>query len=169
MSFTAFDPVVNIISQIGYSFDVDHDGNDESCVSFSYPDGEYKGDTCYVPLYTSDEARTGELPYMPFIEVLLVDAPSRTHNVQGDIKFGEAYIDFNIHVVNTDEINKIKTWLPVCKNELCDLITQNRHVVSGCTWMEVIDNGRAYTEAAGKQIIFHHVISIYANEYDNGI
>jgi len=168
LAYQAYDPRTSIIAKIGYTYDVDRDGTDESCVTFSYPDGSNKGDTCYVPLFLPSECRTGELPYMPFIEVTLVDAPSRTHNVTGDIKFNEAYMDFNIYVTNCDEINQIKTWMPACKNELIDKITEKRHAVSSCTWMEANDTGREIIENIGKKVIFHHVISVYANEHDSG-
>jgi len=167
LSFAAFDPRQDILNQIGYNYNVYDDDIDRSCISFSYPDGPYKDDICYVPMLFPNEVRSGELPNMPFIEVTLVDAPSGTHNVQGDVKENEAYIDFNIYVTNTDEINKIDTWMPVCKNEIVNLITQNRHV-SGCTWMEVIDTGREIVEQTGKTTIFHHVISIYCFEYNKG-
>jgi hypothetical protein len=159
---------MNIITKIGYSYDVDGDGTDESCVSFAYPDGENKDDTCYVPLFMPSEARTGELPYMPFIELTLVDAPSRTHNISGDFKFDEAYIDFNIYAANSDEINQMKTWMEACKDEVIDKITDKRHSVSNCTWMEVVDTGREIIENIGKKVVFHHVVSIYTNGYQSG-
>jgi len=168
MSYTAYDPRRNIISTIGYSYDVDGDDNYESCVTFSYPDGEYKGDTCYVPLYTPEECRTGELPFMPFIEVTLVTALSETNNISGDTKFDEAYIDFNIYAAKNDKINSIKTWMPACKNEVVDKITTNRHNFSSCTWIEVRDSGREIIENVDKKVIFHHVISVYANSYQGG-
>jgi hypothetical protein len=168
VAYTAFDPRTDIISAIGYSYDVDGDGNDESCVSFNYPDGEYTGDRCYVPLFLPSEARTGELPNMPFIEVTLVDAPGRVHNVQGDVRVDEAYMDFNIYAANTDKIYQMKTWMPVCKNELVDKIMEKRHTVSNCTWVEPVDMGREMFEQTPTRVVFHHVISVYAYEYDSG-
>ena len=168
MSYRAYDPRTSILATIGFDYDVDGDGTDESCVSFSYPDGPNKDDTCYVPVFLPSECRTGELPFMPFIEFTLVDAPSATHNVSGDIKFDEAYMDMNIYAANSDEINQIKTWMPACKNRVIDLITSNRHDVSSCTFMEARDTGREIIETYGKQVVFHHVISIYANNYQSG-
>jgi len=164
MTYTAFDPRVDIINAIGYSYDVDDDGVDESCISFSYPDGPLKGDTCYVPLFMPSEARTGELPYFPFIELTLVDAPGRVDNVQGDTRFDKAYVDFNIYVANKDEIT-IKTWVKDLKDELIDRIMTYRHTVSDCTWVEPEDTGREIIETDGKRVVFHYVVSAYANRY----
>lgn len=165
MSYSAFDPRQDIISKIGYDYDVDGDGDDESCISFSYPDGEWKGDTCYVPMFLPSECRTGELPYMPFIEVTLVDAPGEVHNISGNVRRDEAYIDFNIYATNTDKINQMKTWMVSCKNEVVDKIMQNRNDVSNCTWVEPVDTGREIIEQTGQKVIFHHVISLYAMNY----
>ena len=165
MSYLCFDPRADIISAIKDSWDVDEDGIDESVVSFTYPDGPYTGDKCSVPMFTTAEVRTGELPYMPFIEVTLVDAPGRVHNVQGDVRFDEAYVDFNIYATNTDKINSMKTWMKACKNEIVDKVMSYRHTVSSCSWVEPIDTGREIIETIGKKTIFHHVVSLYANNY----
>lgn len=167
MAYTAFDPRSVIISTIGHSIDFNGDDIDESCVSVIYPDSDSKGDRCYIPMYVASEARYGELPHLPFIEVTLVDAPVETHNVQGDVKMKEAYIDFNIYAVNTDNIN-IKTWMPVVKNELIDKLTEYRQVVSGVEDIEVTNSGREIFEVEGGQTTFHHVISIYSYSYDSG-
>jgi len=167
MVYNAFDPRRDIITSIGFSYDVDGDGTDESCISFAYPDGEQTGDTCYVPLFMPSESRTGELPNTPLIELTLVDAPGRVHNVQGDVRFDEAYIDMHIYASNTDEIYQMKTWMPVCKNEIINRVMTYRNTVSNCSWVEPIDTGREQFEQTGKKVIFHHIITLYANNYDN--
>ena len=168
LSYTAFNPISDIVETIGDHWDVDGDGTNESVISFDYPDGDYKGSRCSVPMLTTAETRTGELPYMPFIEVTLVDSPGAVHNISGSVRRDEAYVDLNIYATNTDEINSMDTWMQACKDQIINRIMNFRNSVSNCTWVEPIDVGREIIETTGKKTIFHHVVSLYAMNYMNG-
>ena len=62
----AFDPRVYIRNQIGYTKYMDRE--DRSTVSVV----DDRNDKVYIPLYLPGEVRTGDLPTMPFIEMVLV-------------------------------------------------------------------------------------------------
>ena len=165
MSYTGFNPIVNIINDIGYEWDVDGDGNQESCLTITYPSGPVKGNICYIPMYTTDEVRSGELPTMPFIEFTHVTGPGSVHNIQGDVRYDQAYIDMNIYAALNDEIDIMKTWMKTVEDEIYNQIMTWRHGISDCSWVEPIDN-REIIEMDGKKVIYHNIISLYANRYD---
>jgi len=156
----AFDPRSTIISQIGYTKYLE--GDDRSTVSVL----DDRDDTRYLPLYLPGEARTGQLPTLPFIEVNLMTSPHTTMNIAGDKKLQEIHLDFNIMYSDMDNITA-STFGTDVANELCDLIFTHRCDVSGCTYMEVVNAGREIIEATDeKQVIFHRVVEIYAMNYE---
>ena len=162
ISYWSFDIRDNIRNKIGTARDVDGDDQDELTISVV----DDWNDTIYIPLFVPADVRTGEMPNMPFVEMTMVDTPVRTHNVQGDVKFQEAYIDFNIYYTNTDHISAT-TFGRVVADEIVSKITDNRHSVPSCYFCEVINDGREIIESynEGKSVVFHRVVSIYCNNY----
>ncbi len=155
----AFDPRAAIISQIGYTKFIE--GQDVSTVSVL---DDYS-DALYLPLYLPGEARTGQLPTLPFIEVKLMTSPHTTMNVAGDKKLQEAYLDFDIMYANVDKVTP-STFGTSVTNELCDLIFINKCLVSTCTYMEVVNAGREIFEGVDeKQVVFHRIVEVYAMNY----
>jgi hypothetical protein len=167
ISYNAFDPRGDIRTAIGHTHYML--GEDLSTVSVTYPSGELEGDTCYIPLYLPGECRTEELPPMPFIEMTLVTSPVGVHNVQGDVRDQECYLDFNLYYTNTDAVVATEFGKTVA-DELVDKIMSHRHNISDCSWCEVLNDGREIIESynAGKLVVFHRVIECYAQNYDSG-
>ena len=163
MSYSSFDMREAIREQIGTSKYLN--GNDEYVISI---EDDYH-DTIDIPLLLPGEARGDENREMPFIEMVMVTAPVEVHNVQGDVRRQEGYIDFNIYYTNTDNITPSKFGKTIA-DELVDKIMQNRHSVTGTYWMEVINDCRELIEEAvsGKSVIFHRVVEIYCNNYTKG-
>jgi hypothetical protein len=140
-------------------------GFDESTISVT--DDEHN--TIYVPMLFPDEARGENNREMPFIEMTLMTEPNRTRSVDGVVHDETAYLDFHIYYAKTDNITP-RTFGKAVADELVDKITQNRHSVSGCSWMEVSNKGREMFEQAisGKQVVFHRVVEIFCLNYSNG-
>jgi len=154
MSHTAFDPRSDIISTIGFTRYVD--GVDRSTVSV---ENKY-GDKVFIPLLLPGEARTGDLPRLPMIEVNLMSSPHSTINIGGDVKYQEAYIDFNIYYTHTSDIEPATFGVSVA-DELCNLITSKRNNLPIGMYMEVINSGREIIEQQdGKQVVFHRVVEV---------
>jgi len=114
------------------------------------------------------EVRTQELYPMPFIEMNLVTQPVRVHNVQGDVREQEAYIDFNFYYTDTDNVDSTTFGKIVC-DEIVNKIMTYRHDVSSCSWMEVVNDGREIieTDGSGKQVVFHRVVEVYCMNFNS--
>ena len=162
MSYSSFDPRVNIRNKIGYTAYVN--GEDISTVSVT----DNWDDTVYIPLYLPGEVRTGDMPELPFIEMKLVTSPAKPMNIGADVRNQDCYIDFHIMYVDTENITPTVFGKTIA-DELVDKITQNRCDVSSCSFMEVINDGREFEEYVdGKGIIFHRVVEVHCKNYSNG-
>ena len=155
----AFDPRVYIRNQIGYTKYMDRE--DRSTVSVV----DDRNDKVYIPLYLPGEVRTGNLPVMPFIEMVLVTSPAVTMDIGGGVKEQEAYLDFNIYYTNTEHITASEFGKTVA-DEIESKILTNRSSVSYTYFVEVVNSGREIIEAEeGKQVIFHRVLEIKCKNY----
>ena len=161
--FSSFDPRDDIRGQIATEKDIDNDNVDEYVISVT----DNWNDTVEIPLLFPAEARTGDMAEMPFIEMVLVNQPATTRNVGGDVKYQEAYIDFNIYYANTDNISA-GTFGRKVADELVNLITTNRSSVSDTYFIEVINNGRELFEhdSSGKIVVFHRILEVRVDNYD---
>lgn len=166
MAYSSFDPRASIRTSIGYTWYNDEEDKDLSVVSCTNDRGDY----IYVPLYLPGDVRTGSLPEMPFIEMTLITSPVGVHNVQGDVRDQECYIDFNIYYADMDNISPTAFGKTIA-DALVGKIMDYRQNISNCTWCEVINDGRELIEEyeEGKSVIFHRVVETYAKNYDNGI
>ena len=159
MAIDSFDIRQFVIDQIGYSWDVDDDGTNESTISVT----DNENDTLYIPMYLPTEARTGSLPELPLIEVNLVTSPSKIAGMQ-HVLYDECYFDFNLTYTNTDNID-IGGFGKKVADELCQLIHDNFISVTTAYYLEVLNSGREYYEGTGKTMIFHRVVECYGNRY----
>lgn len=155
----AFDPRIWIRNQIGYTKYMD--GEDRSTVSVV----DNRNDRMYLPLYLPGEVRTGDLPNMPFIEMVLVSSPAATMDIGGGIKDQESYLDFNIYYTHTSHVTPSEFGKTVA-DEIVTKILANRSSVASTYFVEVINSGREIIEAEeGKQVIFHRILEIKAKNY----
>ena len=161
MAYSSLDIRETLRNAIGTSYYMNE--QDVSCVTVT---DDYN-DTVYIPLLMPSEARSGNVFEMPFIEMNIVDMPSRYSNIGGDVRYQEAYIDFNLYYTNTDNITP-ETFGKAVFDELIDRLVSNRSSISGVMVVEVISDGREIIENDGKTIVFHRVLTIKANNYDNG-
>jgi len=163
MSYTSFDPRAAIRSQIGYTRYIDD--ADYSTVSVT----DDWDDPVYVPLLLPGEVRTGDMPEMPFIEMTLITSPASAMNIGADVREQDCTIDLNVYYVDTDRITPT-TFGATIANEIVDKITNNRCLVSGCSFVEVVNDGREYLEEYedGKSVIFHRVVELHCKNYNNG-
>ena len=150
----------HVIDAIGYRWDYDYDGTNESVVSIT---NEYN-DTVYIPMFLPFEWRVGELPYLPAIEVTLVNAPARMSNISGDIYYNTIFFDFNLYYVNNSSTGSMFGNLVV--NKLCNLIFDNRTSVTSSYNIEVIDSSREFFEPSGNETIFHRIVSCKGYNYN---
>jgi len=156
---SSFDPRVYIRNQIGYTKYMNR--VDVSTVSVN----DDRGDRVYLPLYLPGEVRTGDMPVMPFIEMVLVSSPAATMDIGGGVKDQEAYLDFNIYYTNTAHITPSEFGKTVA-DEIEDKILTDRSSVASTYFVEVVNSGREIIEAEeGKQVIFHRVLEIKCKNY----
>ena len=154
----AFDIRQVVIDQIGYSWDVDNDGINESTISVT----DAINDTVYIPMGLPQEVRTGTLWEMPYIEVTLVDTPCDIKGINHTIH-NECYFDFNIQFANTDNIDK--NFGKDIADELCQKIYDNYTSVSTVYFVKVINSAKEYYEGTEKQTTFHRVVECYGMNY----
>lgn len=159
-SYWSFDPRHQIRQTIATSKDYNYDDTDEYIITVSHQHRDYE-----IPLLLPDETR-GNKPYtMPYIEMILVTSPSHIHNITGDIREKETYIDMNIWYTNMDHISACSFGKDIA-DKLVDLVMTYRHSVSSVFWMEVLNDGRELLEESdGKQSYFHRIIEIYCNHW----
>ena len=160
MGFCSFDPRESIRNTIGYSLDYNNDNIDESVISVA----DKYGDTVYLPLLLVEETRMGQVYPFPYIEMLLVTSPGRVHNVQGDVREQQAYIDFNVWYTNMDNISGT-TFGKKIGDKIIDLIMVHRHSTPSVMWMEVLNDGRELVEEVNNQVVFHRILEIYATNW----
>ena len=91
MAYSSLDIRETLRNAIGTSYYMNE--QDVLCVTVT---DDYN-DTVYIPLLMPSEARSGNVFEMPFIEMNIVDMPSRYSNIGGDIRYQEVYIDFNLY------------------------------------------------------------------------
>lgn len=157
--YFSFDPRITIRNSICSLRDCNNDGVDEYVFTTTNDI-----DTVYIPLLLPEETR-GQNPYpMPFVEMLLVNSPSKVHNVQGDIREQDAYIDFNIWYTNDDNIS-CATFGKRIADQIVNQIMTYRHSVTSVSWMEVLNDGREMIEDNGKTVWFHRVVEVYAKNW----
>jgi len=164
MTYKSFDPRINIRNKIGYSIDFNHDDVDESTISVT----DSYSDTVFLPLLMPSEVRTSELYPMPFIEMTLVSSPCFLHNIGGDIREQEAYIDFNIYYTDTDNIDATSFGKTVADELVLQLMTY-KNSVSTVSELEPVDDGREIieTDGTGKQVVFHRIVKVKCKNWDN--
>lgn len=164
MAYTGFDPRDDIIASFTSDKDFDRDGNDEKCVS---PTNDLD-DQIHVPVLCVEESRLGDLPYLPLIEVTIVTAPSHVTNL-GGTRYNAMLIDFNIYVQNDENIT-VKSFIQQMVNTIINGITvyNKNNTFSPALHVEVVDEGRIILEKVGSGIVFHRVVTVWANRYDRG-
>jgi hypothetical protein len=148
----------HIRDTIGYAWEVD--GVDVSTVSVT---DDYK-DTVYVPLYLPGDVRVGDLPEMPFIEMTMVNIPTKSVGINGDVVYQEIYFDMNIYYVSQDGISATTFGRTVADKTVQLIDTYNKSVTSAY-YVDVINSGREIIEEVGGSVIFHRVVECYANNY----
>jgi len=151
---SAFDPRTAIRTAIGYERYVN--GVDRSTVSVS----DDRDDTVYIPLLLPHEVHTGDVPEMPYVEMKLMNVPSYTENIGGDVHFTEAYIDFDIVFTDQDHITP-STFGANVTSEILDKVMENRHSITNCIFAEVVNDGREiYERISGYPIVFHRLLEL---------
>ncbi len=162
MTKYSFDPREAIRETIGTQLDYNQDNVDEYVIQVT----DDWGDTVSLPLLLPGETRSNEQYTMPYIEMILIAAPSETHNISGDVKLQRAHIDFNIWYTNTDNITPTSFGKQVA-DKICQLIDTYRCSVSSAYFVEVTNDGRELIEELeGKQIVFHRIVEVAAINYN---
>jgi hypothetical protein len=156
MTYWSFDPRVNLRNTIGTTKDYNNDNVDEKVISVL----DDQNETVYIPLLLPGESRSGEPYPLPFIEMVLVTSPAKVHNVQGDVREQEGYLDMNIWYTNKDTVTATQ-FGKVVSDKLVDLVMTYRYSVPSVSWMEPANDGREMNEDTGKQVVFHRVVEVY--------
>lgn len=161
MAYTSFDPRVIIRETIG--FDKYINETDISTVSVIDDYDDY----VYIPMWLPGEARSGDIPEMPFIEMKLVSSPASPMNIGADVREQDCYIDFHLYYVNTSNVTPTEFGKTVA-DEVVDLITTFRCSTPSVAFMEVINDGIEYEEYANDNttVVFHRVIQIHCKNFD---
>jgi len=146
---------------MGLQVDYNHDDIDEYVINVL----DDNNDTVSVPLLLPGETQGGEQYTMPYIEMILIDAPSNIHNVTGNVREQEAYIDFNIWYTNMDNITPCKFGFDVA-SEIIDHIMTYKDSLASVHLFEAINDGREIIEyGSGKQPIFHRIVEVYCKKF----
>lgn len=157
--YYSFDPRENIRKTIGYTRYID--GEDRSTVSVY----NSVGDTVFIPLFMPGEVRSGNLPHMPFVEMTIISSPASSHNVGGDVRFNDAYIDMNIYYHEDEYISSVSFGRD-CATEIVNQIMSYRDSVPSSYFVEIVNDGREIIEQEdGKQTVFHRVVELHATNY----
>ena len=160
LTYYSFDPRDKIRQKIGTKKDYNNDDVDEYVLEITHNHRDYD-----IPILMPDETRSEAAYTMPYIEMVLITAPARVHNVQGDVREKQAYMDFNIWYTNIDYISACSFGRHIA-DKLVDSIMTQRHSVTSVTWMEVLNDGRELLEEGdGRQSYFHRVVEVYANNW----
>jgi hypothetical protein len=156
MAYWSFDPRKHLRETIGTLLDYNTDGKDERVISVL----DDFSTTIYIPLLYPGESRSGEPYPMPFIEMVLVTSPAKAHDVSGNVREQEGYIDMNIWYTNQDTVTATSFGKTVA-DKLVDLIVTNHYSVPSVSWMEPINDGREMNEDVGKMVVFHRIVEVY--------
>jgi hypothetical protein len=158
MSYYSGDFRENLRTQIGWHY------NEQSIVSITNDNN----DSVYIPLLLPGEVRSGEMNYMPFIEMTLVDSISKTEGVDGATKKQDCYIDLNLWYTDMNGISMTTFARKVC-DHLNNLITNSRCSVASVYHSEVIgDREIPEPDMGGRSPVMHRVLSVHMRNYNTG-
>jgi len=159
MTYTSFDCRKSIRETIGTTWWTEEDGE-----TWNSTVTDNDGTTIRIPIYLAEEVKSESLKEMPFIDLNLALVNYITNNVQGDKRKVEAYIDIGLWYTNTDNIN-ITSFGKKIIDELQDKIRTNQCLFTGIDYI-TIENVKLLREPLAHQIVYHYVITVYAEYYD---
>ena len=160
MPYTSFDPRDSIIDKIGVNYDVYENGSLESCVTVK----DSKNNKIYIPMFHSEDVKSGSLPEFPFIEMRIVNVTYEPHDIGAATRKKEAHIDFHIYYADTDDLTR-KDFGEKIKDRLQHLIRTNQCDFTNITFINY-ESDKYFEEANGRQVIYHYVMTIYCLYYD---
>jgi hypothetical protein len=113
-----------------------------------------------VRMYLEEEARSGNMANLPFISLAAVSAPIGVHNVGGDRRYEEQYIDVHFWAVQ----NRI-VYVDAAARAFIDRIRANTKTIDECHFVHetgVIDADIIENE---KIICYHRIVTLHAERY----
>jgi len=120
-----------------------------------------RGDSIYVPMYLPYEVYSSNPPQLPFIEIKLMDTPSKSMNIGGDIHYTETYFDVDcMYVANTGNIDD--DFGEDVANEMCDLVKSYRSNIG--LYMEVLNSGKEWYQNTDMGLVVHRLLEIRIKE-----
>lgn len=161
MAFTAFDPRNSIRNKIGTDWDVEETGKLEKCIIIT----DNHNDPLYIPMYFSEKVKSENLPSFPYIEMNLHKPTYTPADVGAAVRKKECHIDLHAYITDTDNIDreavgkKIKDFLQnaIRINQSCGFVNID--------WINV-DSDDYLPETTGNQLVYHYVMTIYAQYSD---
>ena len=161
MVFTAFDPRDSIRNKIGTNRDIEETGKTVKCVQIT----DNHNDTLYIPMLKSEEIKSENLPSMPYIEMEIKKVYYAPADVSAAVRKKEAYIDLHIYITDTDNIDR-GTCGEKVKNFLQNAIRTNQ----SCSFVNIdwinIDSDEYLPETTGNQLVYHYIVTVYAQFSD---
>ena len=159
MTYYGYDMRSRIRTTIGTKKDYNNDNIDEYIITVK---DDWNTDT-YIPLLLSPEETHMQDPYpMPYVAMHYMTSPTLIHNVQGDVKEQEAYIDMHIWIPNTD--GSSASFVKRISDKIADLIMIYRNSTTSIDSMELLNDGRDLVEMDGKQVIYHRILELYCKK-----
>lgn len=167
MAYESFDPRKAYREHIGVIWDIEDDGNLESCITITDNEGEES--TVYIPIYLSEEVKSEQLPKLPFIEMQLLPGSTtyEPHDILASTRKMKSFILLHIYFTDTDNIDRTEFARKI-KDRLHYLTRTNQSTTPGIVFMNIEDDGLE-EETDGRRVVFHYIATLYCLYYDTCI
>jgi hypothetical protein len=162
MAFESFDPRDTIRQNITVETDLFSNGKTQRVINCTMVSGA----THQIPVYLTEEIKSGDLPPMPHISFGLLYAKSSPQDIGANTRKNIAIIDAKIAFTKMDEETQLDfgEWIATM---LVDTIRNNQtSLIPGVSFVDAQTIYHIPVESGSRQVIFYIVIEIEATYYD---
>ena len=117
-----------------------------------------------IPMFLSEECRTGSLPEFPYIKMHRALARYDPHNIEASVRFMKAWIDLKFYLADTDNMT-VADFKQAVLNEMQDLVRTNQSSVTGTYFMNIEDE-QDTEEVRGGQVVFVYILTLKCEQHD---
>jgi hypothetical protein len=161
IAYPTFEPRETVRTALTTSWDINDDGTSENIMNIM----DSNHNTLKIPIYLTEETKSGVLPPLPFIELGLLNVNSAPQDIAASTRKNEAYIDINIYYTTMDNVDPVDLGKKIC-DKISGYIRNYQSTTTGIHFMNITNTSKVFIEHYGKQVVFHRNMELYCLFYD---
>jgi hypothetical protein len=161
IAYPTFEPREIVRTALTTSWDINEDGTSENVMNIT----DSKHNAIKIPIYLTEETKSGILPSLPFIELGLLHVNSAPQDIAASTRKNEAYIDINIYYTTMDNVDPVDLGKKIC-DKISGYIRNYQSTTTGIHFMNITNTSKVFIENYGKQVVFHRNMELYCLFYD---